>query len=31
MTEWHYYVSEEREKLLLQIIQEEGLKEAETR
>ena len=31
MTEWHFYVSEERERQLVQIIQEEKLKEAETR
>ncbi len=31
MTEWRSYVAEEREKQLLQIIQEENLKEAETR
>ena len=31
MTEWRSYVAEEREKQLLQIIQEEKLKEAETR
>ncbi len=31
MTEWRSYVAEEREKQLQQIIQEEGLKEAETR
>ncbi len=31
MSEWRSYVAEEREKQLRQIIQEEGLKEAETR
>ena len=31
LTEWHAFVAEEREKQLLQIIQEENLKEEETR
>ena len=31
MTEWHAYVADEKEKQLLQIIQEEKLKEPETR
>ncbi len=31
MTEWHSYVAEERERELVQIIQDEKLKEAETR
>ena len=31
MAEWHSYVAEQREKELVQIIQEENLKEAETR
>lgn len=31
MTEWHSFVAEERERQLVQIIQEEKLKEAETR
>ena len=31
MTEWHHYVGEEREKQLVQIVQEEKLKEPETR
>ncbi len=31
LTEWHSYVSEEREKQLMQIIREERLNEAETR
>ena len=31
MNEWHAYVAEQREKALVQIIEEEKLKEAETR
>ena len=31
MNEWHAYVAEQREKALVQIINEEKLKEAETR
>lgn len=31
ITEWHYFVSEEREKQLMEIIHDENLNEAETR